>query len=150
MLFCFILENIVNLGRKVRNRRQVRRDDSFFFLEITVFLGEKVHYSERFEVRTRVLFRDHCIFRTKSASPGMISGDDLFFFFGDHCISRTKSALPGTTSSDELFLLEITLNLGRKLVLKISNFIAWFWHPNCMTSLRGHRTPLLCSIFINV
>ena len=45
--------------------------------------------------------------------------------------------------SDDLFVLEITLNLGRKLVLNIQNFMTWFWHGNCMISLRGHRTPLV-------
>ena len=43
LFFCVILENIVNLRRKVRNRRLVRSDDLYFFLEITVFLGKKVH-----------------------------------------------------------------------------------------------------------
>ena len=52
-VFCVFLENTVNLGRKVRNRRLVRSDD-LFFSEITLFLGEKVHYLERFEVMTFV------------------------------------------------------------------------------------------------
>ena len=95
---------------------------------------------------TCVFFRDCCIFRTKSALLGMISGDHLFFF-RDHCISRTKSALPGMTSSDDLCFLKITLNLGRKLVLQIPNFMTWFWHANCMSSLRGHRTPLQQLLF---
>ena len=43
----------------------------------------------------------------------MISRDDLFF--RDHCIFRTKSALPEMTSSNELVFLEITAFLGRKL-----------------------------------
>ena len=25
---------------------------------------------------------------------------------------------------------------------EIPDFMTLFWHPNCMTSLRGHRTPL--------
>ena len=54
-IFCVILENIVNLGRKVKNRRLVRSDDLFFF-------------------------RDHCILTAKSALPGMISSDDLSCF----------------------------------------------------------------------
>ena len=65
-IFCVILENIVNLGQKVRNRRLVRSDDLFIFLEITVFLGQKVHYSERFQKMICDFFRDRCIFRTKS------------------------------------------------------------------------------------
>ena len=47
----------------------------------------------------------------------MISGDD--FFFTDRSLHFEESPLPGMTSSDNLFLLEITFNLGRKLVLKI-------------------------------
>ena len=39
-------------------------------------------------------------------------------------------------------LLEITMNLGRKLVLNKLIFMIRFWHANCMTSLKGHRTPL--------
>ena len=42
-----ILEKIVNLGRKVRNRRLIKSDD---------------------------FFKDHCFLRTKNALPGMISG----------------------------------------------------------------------------
>ena len=46
--------------------------------------------------------------------------------------------------NDFFFFLEITLNLGRKLVLNIQNFMTWFWHANCMISLiDGHRTPLV-------
>ena len=45
LFFGIILENIVNLGRKVRNWRLVRSDD-LFFLEITAFLRQKVHYPE--------------------------------------------------------------------------------------------------------
>ena len=90
LFFGVILENIVNLGQKVRNWRLVRSDDLFF--------------------------RDYCISETKSALPGMILGNEFFF-------------------------LEITLNLGRKPVLNIQNFMTWFWHANCMISLRGHRTP---------
>ena len=41
------------------------------------------------------------------------------------------------------FFLEIALNLGRKLVLNKPNFMTWFWHANCMTGLKGHRTPLV-------
>ena len=79
-IFCVILENSENLGRKVRNRRLVWSDDLFFFrdynisskkstllgtisnndisfifLEVTGFLGQKLHYL------------------------GKISSDDLFF-----------------------------------------------------------------------
>ena len=73
LFFGVILENIVNLGRKVRNRRLVRSDNLFFF-------------------------RDHCVSGTKSALPGMISGDDLFF--RDHFESRTKIGLEYTKFYD--------------------------------------------------
>ena len=45
-IFCVNLENIVNLGRKVKNRRLVTRNDLFF--------------------------RDHCILRRKNALPSTI------------------------------------------------------------------------------
>ena len=53
LIFCVILENIMNLGRKVRNQKLVGIDDLFF--------------------------RDYCISRKKSALPRTILSDDLFF-----------------------------------------------------------------------
>ena len=79
LFLCVILENIVNLGQKVRNRRLVRSEDLSFF------------------------FRNHWILETKSALLGTISSDDSFFFFRDHCSLRKKSALPETISDDDLF-----------------------------------------------
>ena len=89
---------------------------------------------------TFFLFRDHCILKTKSALPGTISSDYLFFlknpavsgekvqypeqfkvmtfFFRDHCILRAKSGLPGNHFKWwPLFFREINKNLGRKLIL---------------------------------
>ena len=127
------------------NLRPIRDED---FLGIIAFLGQKVHYST------------------------MISSDDCFFY-RDHCIFRTKSAFTWQRFQVMTFFLEITLNLGRKLVLntmiiglkirishrifflpvkyclsysltthKIPDCMTRFWHANCITSLRGHRTPL--------
>ena len=76
--------------------------DDFFFLEITAFSGQKMHYLEQFQAM-------------------------IFMFFGDLWILRTKSALPRKD----------------KLVLNIHNFMTWFWHANCMTSLKGHCMPLV-------
>ena len=54
-IFCVILENSKNLGRKVRNRRLVWSDD-LFFLEIITFRARKVHYSEQFQTMIFLLF----------------------------------------------------------------------------------------------
>ena len=40
------------------------------FFEITEFLGLKVHYLAAISSHDLFFFRDHCIFRTKSALPG--------------------------------------------------------------------------------
>ena len=90
-IFCVILENIVNLRQKVRNRRPVRSNDLFFFRDHSI-QEQKVHYSERFQVMT-FFFKDHWILWKKSALLGMTSSND--FFFRDHCISGMKTASTG-------------------------------------------------------
>ena len=82
LFFCVILENVVNLGRKVRNRRLVTSDDLFF--------------------------RDHCILRTKNALPREQFQAMTYFFVKDHRILRMKNALLGTISGDDFFFSEIT------------------------------------------
>ena len=73
----------------------------------------------------------------------MISSDVLFLFFLEITgFLGRKLYYLGKISGNDLLFLEITLNLGRKLILNIPILITWFWHANCITSLRGHRTPL--------
>ena len=88
---------------------------------------------------TCLFFRDHWILTAKGALPGTISSNDFFLEITGF-LEQTLH-YQGMTLSDDLFF-EITLNLGQKLVLSISNFMAQFWHANCMTSLRGHCMPL--------
>ena len=75
----------------------------------------------------------------------MISGDELFSeiiaFLG------RKLHYHGMTSSNDDLFFRDHLESRTKIDLEyiyIPKFMTWFWHANCMTSLRGHRTlPVL-------
>ena len=62
-----------------------------FSLEITGFLGRKMHYVGKISIDDLFFFRDHCISRKKVHYQEMTSSDDLFFT--DHFKSRTKIGL---------------------------------------------------------
>ena len=73
----------------------------------------------------------------------MISGDELFFLEIIAILGRKLHYHGMTSSNDDLFFrdhLETRTKIGLEYIY-IPNFMTWFWHANCMNSLRGHRTP---------
>ena len=100
-----------------------------------------MHYPVQFEAMTCFFSKDHRIWRTKVHYSNNFKPRS-FCLFRDHCILRWKLHYLGRISSNNFFS-KITLNLGQKSVLSKPNFMTRFWHTNCMTSLKGHRTPLV-------
>ena len=110
--FCCIcfLEIIMKLGRKVGNRRSIRRED-LFFLEITMILGEK---RDQIKVKT-FFFRDHNDFGRKKRN----TRSKPFFFLEN--IKFWKS-LPRAPNFEYPPLLMINLKLNSKLII-VKNYL---------------------------
>ena len=99
-----------------------------------------MHYPQGFKAMTCYFPKDHCILRRKVHYQEGFQA--MTFFLKVTAFSGRKVHYQGMTSSDHLFFKD-HLEFGKKLVLNIPNFMPRFWHANCMTSLRSHRTPLV-------
>ena len=114
-------------GRKVHCQGTIPSDNLFFFffLENTAFLGKKCITRKQFQAMTFF-----CLEIT--LNPGQ-----KWF------LNTMILALKIRISHRILFLPEIQCMSYTLTIHKIPNFMTWFWHANCMTSLRGHCTPLM-------
>ena len=136
--FCVILDNTVNLGQKVRNRRVLFFRDHCILRTKSALPGTIL--SDGF------FFRDQCILSTKSALPG----NNFKFFFreisknvGRKLVLITMTLRLKVTISHKIFFLPIKYCMSHSLIThNIPIFMTRVWHANCMARLRGHRTPL--------